>query len=360
MNPEISVIVPTYNSEEYIAKALESVFAQTHQNLEIVLIDDASTDSTVSIARSFRDKRLRVIENSCNRGVSYGRNRGIKLARGKWIALLDSDDWYAPERLEKLLQVAKQRSADLVADDLFLIRDRQQQPWSTLLQENHQATLSPWQLIDAVKFVTSDRPTPIGAKRNWSLGYIKALIRKEFLLENNIQYQENISVGEDFTFYLECLWHYARFYLVNQPYYYYRTRESSLSSRTPIEHLSQSCDITQKFIDKEVRSPEDLQLHKVLQQNLVVFHKRLAYYYLIESLRQKNIWQAIELIITAPHVAIDIFKKSNTTLIDKLLTKVRLKDEDSVGVNVSTSKNQPSVSTKRDIAICNSSQADEI
>lgn len=322
MNPEVTVIIPTYNSEEYIARALKSVFNQTHQDLEVILIDDASTDSTVSIARSFREKRLRIITSDRNRGVSYSRNRGIGQARGKWIALLDSDDWYAPERLEQLLIAAKQYSADLIADDLFLIRDNRD-CHDTLLQENHQQSLSSWQLIDAVKFVTSDRPAAIGTKRNWSLGYVKPLIRKEFLSDNNIQYQEDINVGEDFTLYLECLWHHAKFYLIDRPYYYYRIRELSLSTRKPIDYLSQSCQITQRFIDRPARCDRDRELQKVLRKNIEVFRQRLTYYYSVESLRQRKFGRAIEQVLAAPYVLIDIFRKIYTTSIDKLFTIVR-------------------------------------
>ena len=276
MNPDVSVIIPTYNSEGYIAQALQSLLDQTYSNLEIILVDDASSDSTVKIARSFDDRRLQIINNSQNRGVSYGRNCGIRQARGNWIALLDSDDWYASERLEKLLQVAEQENADLVADDLFLIRDDEQHPWGTLLRENEQEMLAIG-LIDAPKFVVSDRPAPLNAKRNWSLGYTKPLIRREFLLENNIQYDETVHVGEDFILYLECLRHHARFCLVPQAYYYYRTLTKSLSIRKPTEYLAQSCQITQSFIIKEENSREDSQLLEALKQNLAIFKKRLAY-----------------------------------------------------------------------------------
>ena len=346
MNPEVSVIIPTYNSEEYIAQALESVFNQTHRNLEIILVDDASTDSTVSIARSFITKRLRIFTNSRNRGVSYSRNRGIKQAKGKWIALLDSDDWYAPERIEQLLTAARNNSVDLIADDLFLIRDNQDRHWSTLLQENRLHLLSSWQLIDAVKFITSDRPSAIGAKQNWSLGYIKPLIKKEFLSKNKIRYREDIDVGEDFTLYLECLWHHARFYLVDRPYYYYRTREFSLSTRKPIDYLSQSCQITQSFIDRQARSALDLDIHQVLQQNLLIFRKRLAYYHLRESFQQKKFLRTIELIVTNPYVLLDLFRKSYTTVLNKLFSIIKFKKQNSLRVNVARLKNKSRIETK--------------
>lgn len=310
MNPEVTIIIPTYNSEEYIAQALKSVFAQTYHDWEIVMVDDASGDSTVEIARSFQEPRLKIIQNTQNRGVSYGRNRAIKEARGKWIALLDSDDWYAPQRLEKLLAVAERRDVNLIADNLFLIKDNHQHHWSTLLQENQQVLSSPIETIDAVKFVTSDRLSTIDNKPNWSLGYTKPLIERKFLLENNIWYREDIKVGEDFILYLECLMHQAKFCIVNQPYYYYRTRDFSLSTRRPTDYLAESCKITQAFIDRELLSSTNSELLDVLSENLVIFQKKLAYHQLIDDITARKFLKAIERVINGPYVLWDLLKKS--------------------------------------------------
>ncbi len=314
MNPEVSIIIPTYNSEAYLAQALQSIFAQSYHNWEIILVDDASVDSTVEIARRFQDRRLKIVENERNRGVSYGRNRGIKEARGKWIALLDSDDWYAPKRLAKLLDAANRQDTDLIADDLFLIADRQSKPWSTLLEENQQQLSSPIELIDTVKLVTSDRLAPIGAKANWSLGYTKPLIRREFLLQNNIWYREDIKVGEDFILYLECLRHQAKFYLLTQPHYYYRTREVSLSSRKPVEFLAESCSITQSFIDLEINSTANPRTLEALEQNLAIFQRRLALYQIIEDFKAKKLLKAILQILHTPYLVKDLLNKSLTWL----------------------------------------------
>lgn len=318
MKPEVSVIIPTYNSEQYIAKALKSVFNQSYRNLEVILIDDASADSTVKIARSFHEPRLKIIINEQNRGVSYGRNLGIAQARGKWIALLDSDDWYASERLSKLVAVGEAQEADLIADDLFLINDGASEPWSTLCAESPQLKLSLIALIDAVKFVASDRLAPIGAKRTWSLGYTKPLISSEFLRQNQIWYDENLKVGEDFSLYLECLRKQARFYLLKQPYYYYRTREISLSTRKPTEYLHESCAITQNFIEREINASGKSPLFNALQENLLIFQKRLAFYRLLESFKKQSLQQAIAQIIAHPYLINTLWQKSLIVLNKKL------------------------------------------
>jgi succinoglycan biosynthesis protein ExoO len=320
MKPEVSVVIPTYNSEKYIAQALESIFNQSYRNLEVILIDDASQDSTVEIANRFDDRRLKIFSHPQNRGVSYGRNFGIKQAQGKWIALLDSDDWYAPERLEKLITLGEARDVDLIADDLWLINEEQTQHWSTLLRECPKMEFPVIALIDAVNFVVSDRLDLINAERTWSLSYTKPIIRREFLLKHQIWYDENLNVGEDFSLYLECLRHQGRFYLVNQPYYYYRTRTTSLSIRKPTEYLAESCAITQSFIDREVSSLscDDFSLLKALLENLLRFQKRLAFYQLLENLQEQKVYSAIAHLIANPYVAFDLVRKSRMLLEKKL------------------------------------------
>lgn len=325
MNPDVSVVIPTYNSENYLAQALTSVLTQTYLNLEIIVVDDASTDSTLKIARTFKDQRLKIISNSQNRGVSYGRNCGIRHARGNWIALLDSDDWYAPERLEKLLPIAINNNADLVADDLFLINDGDRCPWGTLLQENGQVINSPT-LIDAVQLVQSDRPAPLNSPRNWSWGYMKPLIRREFLIKNQLQYNEEIEVGEDFVFYLECLKNQAHFLFIDRPYYYYRIRTQSLSVRKPTEYLAESCEITQSFINQETGWYSNRQLIAALEQNLAVFNTRLAYYRAIEDFKAKKIFSVIKHIISSPLILGYFLDKLIDFLPDKIIFGQNIKN----------------------------------
>ncbi|BAZ44640.1 family 2 glycosyl transferase [Chondrocystis sp. NIES-4102] len=330
MKPEVSVIMPTYNNEDYIAIALKSIFNQTYDNFEVVLINDASTDSTKNIVASFKDTRLKIIDNLVNRGVSYSRNRGIMQAQGKWIALLDADDWYAPQRLEKLLFIAKEYQADLVADNLFLIKDQALEPWSTLLRENKQETSS-IQLINAVKFVNSDRPTPIHVKRNWSLGYTKPLIRKEFLQQNNIKYNENVAVGEDFILYLECLRQQARFYLVPQAYYYYRTRTDSLSARKPTEYLFDSCQITQSFLNQELKIKIRPKLIEALGKNLIVFRQQLTYYLTIDHIRKKSVIGICQQVTNNPYILKYLAIKFINILQNKFLPLLKYKD---ISINI--------------------------
>lgn len=105
----ISVIIPAYNAEVYISETIESIFNQTFKDFEIIVIDDGSTDSTVSIVKKYmsQDPRIRLVQQS-NRGTSHARNNGIAHAKYNWIAPIDADDVLLPQRFEKQLATATQ------------------------------------------------------------------------------------------------------------------------------------------------------------------------------------------------------------------------------------------------------------
>lgn len=108
----ISVIIPVYNGERYLGEAIESVFAQTFEPLELIVIDDGSTDRSGDVAKGFGDLRYEFQEN---RGISAARNRGVELARGEFLAFLDADDVWTPDKLNlQMAVVEREPTVDLV------------------------------------------------------------------------------------------------------------------------------------------------------------------------------------------------------------------------------------------------------
>ena len=98
--PVVSIVMPVYNTERYIAQAIRSVLDQTFRDFELIVVDDAGTDRAIDICRSFDDARIRIVHQE-NRGLAGARNTGIRHSRGEFIALLDSDDAFAPDKLAK-------------------------------------------------------------------------------------------------------------------------------------------------------------------------------------------------------------------------------------------------------------------
>ena len=108
----VSIITPAYNSEKFISETINSVIAQTYQNWEMIIVDDCSTDGTSEIIASFqkKDSRIKYFCNATNKGVATSRNIALQKANGKWIAFLDSDDVWFPEKLEKQIVFMKKNN----------------------------------------------------------------------------------------------------------------------------------------------------------------------------------------------------------------------------------------------------------
>ncbi len=109
MNDLISIVMPSYNTGKYIAESIKSVLAQTYKDWELLIVDDCSVDNTDAIVAEFHDTRIRYFKNEKNSGAAVSRNRALREAKGKWIAFLDSDDLWHPNKLETQLSFMKKR-----------------------------------------------------------------------------------------------------------------------------------------------------------------------------------------------------------------------------------------------------------
>jgi succinoglycan biosynthesis protein ExoO len=294
--PIVSVIIPAYNTETYLPRAIESALSQTLSDIEVIVVDDASTDNTVKVAQSFSDPRLKLLQNLTNLGAGGARNRALKAAKGQWVAVLDSDDWYAPGRLKRLVQIAEEQNADLIADNLYLIEDGQSYPWGTLIGESSERINSLTQ-IKAVDFVNSD----IEGKSGLRLGFSKPLFRREFLVRHQIEYDETIKVSQDFWFNMDCFLHGATFFLVPQPYYFYRSRPGSLVSSNKIRRLEDECRAITNFLQHKDYLSDKPELLAALQEKMAATKKWKNYYCIVEPLKQGKLLTALKEMVNYPY-----------------------------------------------------------
>ena len=105
-HPLISVIIPAYNAQDFIQKALDSVLAQSYSHYEVLIVNDGSTDNTEALVKTYHDPRVKLISQS-NGGLSNARNTGIKNAKGNYLAFLDADDYWIAEKLEKQIEILR-------------------------------------------------------------------------------------------------------------------------------------------------------------------------------------------------------------------------------------------------------------
>lgn len=219
----VSVLVPAYNSAATLPRAVQSVLEQDLRDLEILIIDDGSRDNTgeVAAAQAALDPRVRVIALPRNGGKPAAMNTGTAEARGRWIAVLDADDWYAPARLSTLITAAERHRVDLVADNQFIYDDGAGQiVRSALPERRHDGPL------DKAAFIAGSDPYS-----DFDFGMLKPVVRADFIRAAGLGYHENARLSEDFLYMLEFLAAGGRGWLVYQPLYYWRQAFGTISRR---------------------------------------------------------------------------------------------------------------------------------
>lgn len=135
-SPLVSVIVPVYCAQEYLDRCVRSLMGQTHSNLQIILIDDGSTDESGRMCDAYaaEDKRITALHQP-NRGPSAARNFGLDMACGDWIGFVDSDDWVAPDMYEKLLSAAAKMDADIACGQVIPVQSHDRQETSASMEQ---------------------------------------------------------------------------------------------------------------------------------------------------------------------------------------------------------------------------------
>lgn len=229
--PSVSIIIAAKDAGAFVADALRSVLAQTMKDLEVIVVDDGSVDDTSDVVRACAngDPRVLLLRNDRPQGVSRARNRAIGQARGDWIAVLDADDEFMPNRLERMVGEAKQRDLDLLADNLAL-RDF---ATKSLVGRAYPAD---WMgrpgLVTFADLLERDMP---GLEYKM-FGCIKPLMRRSFLLANDITYRDDVWCAEDFLLYAQCILKAARFGVMDEALYIYSERSDSVSASGPAAH----------------------------------------------------------------------------------------------------------------------------
>jgi glycosyltransferase involved in cell wall biosynthesis len=224
--PVVSVILPAFQAETFIAEAIRSALAQTLPGIEVIAVDDCSTDGTweVILACARTDPRVLPVRLPCRGGPAAARNAGIAQARGRWLALLDADDLFLPERLARMVAAAEAAGADLLADNMLRVDFQDGRCFGPRFGDATMRIACPVPLIEAVR-----RDMPCRAATGEMFGFFQPIIRRDFLATRRIRYAEDILVGEDFLFYFACIAAGGRFHLTPEPGYVQRLRAGSLS-----------------------------------------------------------------------------------------------------------------------------------
>lgn len=214
MKISVSVIVPVFNRETEIGRCIESIRNQTLRNIEIIVVDDGSTDNTPAVLREINDKRVRVISQE-NTGQGIARNRGIAAASGQYIAFVDSDDTIEPHMLEVMYSKAEEEHADAVQCG---ITDIYPDGGRVVQLSYHDETVD----ITDKALYTEKYFSP----SHHSYEVCNKLIRAEIL--KNVQFRDTKKYfSEDLFFNMELIEHIKRICFISQPYYNYHKHDDS-------------------------------------------------------------------------------------------------------------------------------------
>jgi glycosyltransferase involved in cell wall biosynthesis len=250
--PLVTVLIPTYNCATYIRTAIDSALAQTYPAVEIIVIDDGSTDETQAILQSYKDK-IHIIKQS-NQGAATARNAGLAIAQGEYIATLDADDSWLPERLEKMVKFMQNSPCDIVLTNFYLVNEANQyikiyfNPNFSPPKKQYQALLR----------------TP--------LPFVMMLARTKLIKALN--YDETLVIAEDYDLYLRALQNGACWGYLSEPLANYRMRVNS---------LSHSYDKNYKYYLWRIFNKHRANLGKYKTFLIYYYHISLYRWYLLDS-----------------------------------------------------------------------------
>ena len=229
--PLVSVIVPVYNAQKHIARCIESIRRQTYRNLEIIILNDGSKDVSLPVCQMYAkvDKRITLVDKA-NSGVSATRNLGLRLAGGKYLQFVDSDDYLDPNATELLVRKAEENAADMVIAHYFRVEQTRVLPRFGEGQSEPREVVTPFGFLgegamDKLQFARHLMEEP--ASFYYGVLWNK-LYRRDLVAEHAVQCSEELEWSEDFLFNLEYIRYAERFYSLATPVYYYVQNPASI------------------------------------------------------------------------------------------------------------------------------------
>lgn len=242
----ISIVIPVYNTEKYIFKCLESIITQTYTNLEIILIDDGSTDNSGAICDGYKkkDKRITVFHKK-NEGLGLTRNLGLELSTGKYICFIDSDDYISSDYIESMYSAILQNKSDVCYCGHTKVHDGVQEQCKNLLAGKR---------FSGDEILHFLMPCMCGCSRekdNIEMSACMAIYSMSIIDINNIRFSsERVFISEDLLFNLDYLSHSNNVYMSEEIGYYYVSNPISLTRKYNPERLRKQEIMTKEVISR--------------------------------------------------------------------------------------------------------------
>uniref|UniRef100_B0T448 Glycosyl transferase family 2 n=1 Tax=Caulobacter sp. (strain K31) TaxID=366602 RepID=B0T448_CAUSK len=290
--PSVSVVIAAWNAADFIAVAVESAFQQEGVALEVIVVDDASSDDTAGAVQILARPGLVYHRQERNGGPAAARNAGFALATSDWVAVLDADDRFDGQRLAKLIAAAEAAGADIAADNF----------WITSEQDPSTRRLFIDEPLDDGHEIVGLESYALGNRLFMSrhpYGYLKPVFRRETMTRLGLRYDPRLRIGEDYQLVLEALADGARFLRNRSAGYIYVTRSGSISHRLRPEDVAAMIEADEAFLRARDGKLADRD-RRAVEAHLSALKDGAAFIALIEALKRRNPLQAVKTAATRP------------------------------------------------------------
>lgn len=289
---KVSVIVPVYNTAEYLNRCLDSILNQTLKDIEIICINDGSTDNSSKILKKYKEKdeRIILIEQE-NRGVSNARNKALNILQGEYFINIDSDDWVKIDYLEKMYRKSKKNNLDMLISDIIFKYEKDQKIIKDLELEDEK-------VINGREYISYFLTIN-------NMGYTwNKLIKSEIIKKNQISYNEKIFKQEDVDFLLRTSYFMTRIGKINKAFYYYQQGKNNGSTKITLKNLldrNESYNSLIRFFNNQnekiivnmlIREKEIVMFTDLITNNYYILtnHKRSIELVIKEIIENKREW----------------------------------------------------------------------
>lgn len=308
--PKVSVIMPVFNCERYLAQAIESVLNQTYKDFELIVVDDGSTDNSPAIIREYaqKDMRIRCAFHEENQGVSAARNTALDMAKGEWIAVIDSDDVWHPQRLEKLLSIVEE--GFFVADDVLRCFDRKGEliPWKRILPDHG---IREGRILELNLLLYLQKGGPL----------LKPVFPHVWVNLHQLRYTEGCQFAEDFEFLCHLFRIGLKLRILNEPLYFLRLTPNSLSAKiNMLKNFDHHLEVYNRllahpgFLDEEKRVLKNLRYKVEAEKDYLLFTSQLE---------DGRFREAIHVCREKPSVLLRLLRRLPRSLAYRLSAKIR-------------------------------------
>lgn len=268
MQPKVSIIVPVYNAEKYLRECLDSIANQTLSDIQVLMIDDGSTDSSAEICKEYANNYKGFeYHHKENGGTATARNLGLKNAQGEYVGFVDSDDYIESNMYELMYSNAKENEADILFAVMHGLDDYVNLDYGVYDRKRIKNSIYPYMVPHIVNS---------GTFRTIDWGNCSRIFRREIIIENDIRMYEGSRRCEDFAFCVECTIHANSYVVIDEgELYHYRPNENS-KSRSYTKNMWKSIRALMLYLQKMTSSCEDYDFYDSMDYCVFYFASQVV------------------------------------------------------------------------------------